>query len=42
VLEDGCSCHKTAVAIAALAQYIRYIIEASLAAFNHSLNFMNL
>lgn len=28
VLADGCSCHHSAVAVAALAQYTRYIIEA--------------
>lgn len=28
VLSDGCSCHRTAVAVAALTQYTRYIIEA--------------
>lgn len=29
LLEDGCLCHRTAVAIGALVQYIRYIIEAA-------------
>ena len=26
-LSDGCQCHRTAVAIGALAQYVRYVIE---------------
>lgn len=35
VLSDGCSCHQTAVAVAALAQYMRYIIEEKAAQSLH-------
>jgi len=28
VLSDGCSCHHSAVAVAALTQYLRYITES--------------
>ncbi len=27
VLHDGCECHRTTVALAALVQYVRYIAE---------------